>query len=75
MNNNLHRFGAKNKQGGNKPRPYKTKQIGKRVPEEIHAEIVQWINKRVKIWKAGKEVNEVVNRRKFIKDVYDNLPI
>ena len=43
-----HAFQIGNKLGGNKPKPYKTKVVFKRVPEDIHAKIISDIEATVK---------------------------
>ena len=45
---NKHKFQPGNKLGGNKKKPYVTKQIRKHVPEGIHARVMADINATVK---------------------------
>ena len=43
-----HTFPIGNKLGGNKPNPYKTKQIRKHVPEDIYNEVIELLNAKCK---------------------------
>jgi hypothetical protein len=43
-----HTFQIGNKLGGNKPKPYKTKQIRKHVPEDIYIEVIELLNTKCK---------------------------
>ena len=43
-----HTFPKGNKFGGNKPKPYKTKQIRKHVPEDIYIEAIEYLEAKCK---------------------------
>ncbi|CAB4131365.1 hypothetical protein UFOVP129_75 [uncultured Caudovirales phage] len=54
-----HTFPKGHKFGGNKPKlPYKTKAVGVRVPEDIHAECVAVVKERVLQWKILQGYNK-----------------
>ena len=49
-----HTFPKGHKFGGNKPKlPYKTKAVGVRVPEDIHAECVDMVKEKIKHYKLA----------------------
>jgi hypothetical protein len=48
-----HTFPIGHKFGGNKKKPYRTKQVGVRVPESLHSEIVSMVKDKVALWKQG----------------------
>jgi len=51
-----HTFPLGHKFGGNKKKPYRTKQVGVRVPESIHSEVVTLVKKYVKEMLKSKEI-------------------
>ena len=68
-----HTFPKGHKFGGNKPKlPYRTKAVGIRVPESIHAEIVDMVKDKVALWKHG--YNAVENTHdKWLDTIKDVL--
>lgn len=52
-----HTFPLGHKFGGNKKKPYRTKQVGVRVPESIHSEVVAMVKKYVKEMLKSKEIS------------------
>ena len=49
-----HTFPIGHKFGGNKKKPYRTKQLNVRVPVDLHSEIVAIVKDRVEQWKVIK---------------------
>jgi hypothetical protein len=64
-----HTFQIGNKLGGNKPKPYKTKQIRKHVPEDIFNEVIDNINDTIKQWKllSGHKKSKSLKALKMLK--------
>ena len=48
-----HTFPKGHKFGGNKPKPYRTKAVGVRVPEDIHAECVAVVKEKINAYKLA----------------------
>jgi len=66
-----HTFPLGHKFGGNKKKPYRTKQVGVRVPESLHLEVVAMVKDRVEQWKVinGLKQNNSFDKLKELKGI------
>jgi len=66
-----HTFPLGHKFGGNKKKPYRTKQVGVRVPVDLYSEIVGMVKDRVEQWKVinGLKQNNSFDKLKELKGI------